>query len=215
MSTLTFRTFQQIRTHIFEHGFVGPPGESEYSNLPAYLLGVVLERVGGGSLAALADHYLFKPLGMEQTTYFPSKDDCAPTEIQNGEVIQGIVHDESARVFAQARRSCGHAGLFSTAGNILTFLEAMLTSKFPDVLISAEDGRGWTVNQNWFMGSRVSEKAFGKTGFTGTSIVADRSKNTALVILTNRTYPTRPQDATSLESSINHFRRDVAEMMFG
>ena len=51
LSTLKYTTFEQIRTHIFEQGFAAPPGESEITNLPAFLLGIVLERVGGEILA--------------------------------------------------------------------------------------------------------------------------------------------------------------------
>lgn len=215
MSTLPFATFEQIRTHIFETGFDGAAGNSEYTNLPAYVLGAIIERVGGGSLAALAHHYLFKPLEIGKTTFFPYASDCAPTEVEDGMVIQGVVHDESARLFQKARRTAGHAGLFSTAEDLLTFLESLFQGRFPAVLSGAENGLGWTLNQEWFMGSRCGAKTFGKTGFTGTSIVADKDKRTALAILSNRTYPTRPKDATSTTSAINTFRKDIADIVFG
>ena len=215
MSVLAFRTFEQIRTHIFERGFDGPPGKSEYSNLPAYVLGVVLERVGEASLAKLGHRYMFEPLAMAQTTFFPSASSCVPTEIQNGTIVQGIVHDESARLFVKARRSVGHAGLFSSSGDLLKFANALLQGKFPAVVESAQKGLGWTVDQAWFMGTHVSKGTFGKTGFTGTSIVIDPTKKKALVILSNRTYPARPVDATSLTSAVNIFRRDVADIVFG
>ena len=35
MSQLSFKTFEEMRTHIFETGFEGPPREESYSNLPA------------------------------------------------------------------------------------------------------------------------------------------------------------------------------------
>src|SRR5262249_15501650 len=125
MSKLKFNTFEEIRTNVLESGFEGPSGESIYTNLPAYILGIVLERVGGAMLPALAHHYFFEPLQMEHTTFFPSVSDCAPTEIDfRGEVL-GLPHDESAYVFAKARRAVGHAGLFSTAGDLLNFLDAL------------------------------------------------------------------------------------------
>jgi CubicO group peptidase (beta-lactamase class C family) len=215
MSHLQFNTFEQVRTYILETGFSGPPGESEYTNLPAYVLGVALERIGNKQLATMAHEYFFSPLGMDHTTFFPLAEDCAPTEIQGEKEIRGIVHDESARIFARERRSVGHAGLFATAPDLLNFLDALLEGKYPDVLKGAQEGLGWTVNQDWFMGAHVSPKAFGKTGFTGTSIVVDRDQKKALVILSNRTYPTRPSDATSLTSAVNLFRRDIADIVFG
>jgi CubicO group peptidase (beta-lactamase class C family) len=91
----------------------------------------------------------------------------------------------------------------------------MLANNLPAVLEGAERGLGWTVAQDWFMGTHVSSRAFGKTGFTGTSIIADPEKQTALVILSNRCFPKRPADAASLTSAVNIFRRDIADIVFG
>jgi CubicO group peptidase (beta-lactamase class C family) len=203
LSTLKYTTFEQIRTHIFEQGFAAPPGESEYANLPAFLLGIVLERVGGEILPALAHKYFFGPLKMNDTTFFPHDiERVAPTEVVDGVKVRGIVHDESARMFALKRRAVGHAGLFSTAPDLLNFLEALLQGKFPAVVEAAEQGLGWQL---------MAKDAFGKTGFTGTSVLVDRQKGIALVILSNRTYPKRPAGA----SAINSFRADIAEIVLG
>ncbi|MEN9560922.1 MAG: hypothetical protein RIQ56_195 [Candidatus Parcubacteria bacterium] len=221
LSTLSFTTFEEIRTHIFETGFEGPPREVSYANVPAYLLGVVLERVGGAMLPALSHRYLFAPVGMEQTTFFPSASNCAPTEIGHDAVeVCGIVHDESARIFARARRAVGHAGLFSTAFDLSKFLSQLLkpTDEFlgsnaRSILDLAQEGLGWSVNQEWFMGKYASERTIGKTGFTGTSVLVDLEKEIGIVILSNRTYPKRPSDATSLTSDINRFRKGVADIL--
>ena len=71
---------------------------------------------------------------MNETTFFPTRyfANVAPTEILDGAEIRGIVHDESARMFALKRRAVGHAGLFSTAPDLLKFLEALFQGKFPD-----------------------------------------------------------------------------------
>ncbi|HEV3245447.1 MAG TPA: serine hydrolase domain-containing protein [Candidatus Paceibacterota bacterium] len=209
-----FRTFEEVRTHVFERGFDGPPGESEYTNLPAFLLGIVLERAGGEILPALAQKYFFGPLAMNDTTFFPHDSArIAPTEIIEGREIRGVVHDESARMFAGERRAVGHAGLFSTAPDLLNFLDALLRRKFPVVVEAAESGLGWHVCQSWFMGDR-SPKTFGKTGFTGTSVVVDIEKRTGLVVLSNRTYPGRPPDAGSIHAAVNSFRSRVADIVF-
>ena len=215
MSQFALHTFEEIRTHILEHGFDGPPGKSQYTNLPAYLLGVIVERIGGGGLPALAHKYFFDPLGMDQTTYFPTASDCAPTEITpDGETIRGLVHDESSLPFALSRRAVGHAGLFSTAKDMLEFLEALINGRYPAIVVGAQSGLGWVVQEERLMGTHVGEKAFGKSGFTGTSMVVDIEKRAALVILSNRTYPKRPDDAISLTSAINLLRRDIADIVF-
>ena len=214
LSGLRYSTFEQIRTHILESGFSGPPGERVYTNLPAYILGLVLERVGGTILPALADTYFFEPLEMDDTTFFPHDvARVAPTEIEDGLEIRGIVHDESARVFSRARRAVGHAGLFSTAPDILNFLEALLQGKMPAVLEGAPKGLGWQIAQPYFMGSHFSSTTFGKTGFTGTSILVDTQKDIGLVILSNYTYPKRALDAGTFTSAINVFRADIADMV--
>lgn len=221
LSTLDLRTFEQVRTYIFEHGFDGPPGESEYTNLPAFLLGIILERVGGEILPALAHKRFFGPLKMNDTTFFPAlrslgevgPDDThrvAPTEIVGGEVIRGIVHDESARIFARKRRAVGHAGLFSTAPDLLNFLETLLQNRLTPIVAFAQDGLGWQ-REGDILGSHPRKGMFGKTGFTGTSVALDLEKGIGLVILSNRTYPERPADS----SAINSFRADIADIVFG
>lgn len=237
LSQLQFKTFEEIRTYVFEHGFDGPSGYGAYANLPAFVLGLVVERVAGEMLPALAHKYFFEPLKMNGTTFFPlppasfatpiqpmrshkldgSVNRVAPTEIVGDREIRGIVHDESARVFALARRAVGHAGLFSTAPDLLKFLEAILQGKLPAVVEGAQKGLGWEVypttggaSREW-MGEKRSPQTFGKTGFTGTSILCDVGKGIGLVILSNRTYPHRPPD----NSAINAFRKDIADIVFG
>ncbi|MCR4325224.1 MAG: beta-lactamase family protein [Patescibacteria group bacterium] len=207
LSKLRLRTFEEIRTHVFEKGFDGPPAESVYTNLPAFLLGLVIERVEKSSLPALAHERLFGPLAMTQTTFFPSPSDCAPTEIDERGEVCGLPHDESAYVFARASRAAGHAGLFSTAPDLLNFIGALLEGKLRDVVKGAMHGRGWQIKGE-FLGAHPDGR-FGKTGFTGTSVVCDMQKGIGLVILSNRTFPKRPPDMTS----INAFRRDIADIV--
>ncbi len=220
MSNLRNKTPDEIFDFIFSHGFNASPSKSQYTNLPAFLLGIVIERMTGESLGACAAGKLFGPLKMH-TTLFSNigvyeTTNIAPTEIgENGEEIRGIVHDESARVFARARRAVGHAGLFSTTPDLLNFLEALLQGKYPHVVAGAQKGLGWQTSAPWFMGHRVGPSAFGKTGFTGTSVVCDVDRGIALVVLSNRTYPQRPPDATSINSAINALRAEIADIVFG
>ncbi|MBI5644874.1 beta-lactamase family protein [Candidatus Kaiserbacteria bacterium] len=215
LSMLRLKTFEEIRTHIFEQGLKRAEGNA-FTNVPAFLLGIMLERVGGASLATLAHRYFFEPLDMNETTFFPHASICAPTEIDERGEVRGLPHDESAYAFAKARRSVGHAGLFSTAHDLLTFLEALLQNDgfTKPIIAGAEAGLGWQVDQSYFMGRHASPETFGKTGFTGTSICVDRARDVGFVILSNRTYPKRPTDAMSESSAINLFRSDIADIVF-
>lgn len=70
---------------------------------------------------------------------------------------------------------------------------------------------GWELAQGKFMGSRVSPHAFGKTGFTGASIVADPIAGAAVVLLSDFTYPHREASA----DRIHAFRASLADAFFG
>ncbi len=71
-------------------------------------------------------------------------------------------------------------------------------------------GLGWELNTPKFMGTKVSPRAFGKTGFTGASIVADPDKGAAVVLLSNFTYPHREPNA----DRIHAFRAKLADTFF-
>jgi CubicO group peptidase (beta-lactamase class C family) len=70
---------------------------------------------------------------------------------------------------------------------------------------------GWELAQGKFMGSRVSPHAFGKTGFTGASVVADPIAGAAVVLLSDFTYPHREASA----DRIHAFRASLADAFFG
>ena len=69
---------------------------------------------------------------------------------------------------------------------------------------------GWELNAAKFMGTHVSPRTFGKTGFTGASIVADAEAGAAVVLLSNFTYPHREQNA----DRIHAFRATLADAFF-
>ena len=164
---------------------------------------------------------------MKSTGFMPQKklhSRIAPSEAGNG-----VVHDESARIFAREGRTVGHAGLFSTAPDLLNFLEMLLHGGefkgrryFSQKILSDmttnqiselgnSTGLGWELNQSRFMGRHAGERTFGKTGFTGSSVVCDIERDVAFVILTNRTFPKRPPDDTSIHT----LRSDIADIILG
>ena len=70
---------------------------------------------------------------------------------------------------------------------------------------------GWELNSAKFMGTKISPHTFGKTGFTGASIVADPDKGAAVVLLSNFTYPHREANA----DRIHAFRASLSDAFFG
>jgi CubicO group peptidase (beta-lactamase class C family) len=105
------------------------PGTTEvYSDLGAIVLTQALEAVYHERLDSMLDRRLFQPLGMTSTRYLPPeswRDRIAPTELDpwRGRVLRGEVHDENAALMDGVS---GHAGLFSSAEDLLRFAEWML-----------------------------------------------------------------------------------------
>jgi CubicO group peptidase (beta-lactamase class C family) len=234
LNSLNKRSAAQLQQLLLTHDFERRPGTVfKYTNIPASLLGMVIEKIYGQPLDVLADEHFFKPLSMTRSTFSPEKfslDEIVPTEIDDwrGEV-RGIVHDESAYIAKKEGKIVGHAGLFSTAGDILTFLEMLLrdgelngqrffsdkiiremeTNQIPE--LNDSTGLGWELNQPRYMGKHCLPHTFGKTGFTGTLCVCDREKEVAYVILSNRIYPKRPPDS----AAINAVRADIGNLILG
>lgn len=223
---------QAVMDATFSAEIIDKPGSTfAYSNVVSTLLALIVQQITGKNFIDFADEVFFSPLQMTTTTFSPTN--AAPTEVQNGKLIQNTVHDESARALIDSGLTCGHAGLFSTANDLLIFADMLLkqgdlnekrylnpatvTMMHTNLLadIGEKFGAGWSVKNSPistfnFMGDAVSDQAFGMTGFTGTSLVVDPIKKRALVILSNATFPTRNPD----KEVMNSLRREIADIIF-
>lgn len=182
-----------------------------YSDLGAIILGQIVERVSGERLDDYLARHVFGPLGMTSTRYRPGTEllpRIAPTEFDpwRQRQIRGEVHDENA--FSLGGVS-GHAGLFSTGHDVVRLTRMYLNGgtldgvriaspetirRFTTVQDSTFSNRalGWeTPNGSNSAGHLMKRPAFGHTGFTGTSIWVDPSRDLFVVLLTNRVNPTR------------------------
>jgi serine-type D-Ala-D-Ala carboxypeptidase len=193
-----------------------PRSQSIYSDLGFMLLGFILE--GGVSLATRFDT-MFAQMGIVQEVQFNPPAlwhrRTAPTEQDpwRGRLLVGEVHDENAHALGGA---AGHAGLFGTAAAVGDYarhllqildgrtgafrretLETFVTRR-TDVPGSSR-ALGWdTMLRTSSCGTRMSPRAFGHTGFTGTSLWIDPDAAVYVVLLTNRVHPTRENDAMKL-----------------
>ncbi|MGL4323960.1 MAG: serine hydrolase domain-containing protein [Beijerinckiaceae bacterium] len=170
-------------------------GPAVYSDINFILLGVLIERVTGASLAQQP-----LPAGM---TFHPAEAACAATEMctWRNRIMRGQVHDENA--FALGGAS-GHAGLFGDAEAVLNFSAALLRHEvlppaLTDALFvrrSAQRALGWEIKyDNWSGGAACSDETIGHTGFTGTGLWIDRQRGLAWTLLTNRVHPSRHTDS--------------------
>ncbi len=209
----TSKSKQETLTRIFAEPLDYEPGTKEvYSDLGIILMAEIIERLTGKSLDTLAREAIFSPLGMSSTTYLPAKKvwpTIAPTEIDNQyrhRLLQGEVHDENAAAIGGIS---GHAGLFSDAPDLASFCQMLLNGgiyahqrilrratvnefTMPQKLSGGTRTLGWAVpTEGGSSGHFMGPRAFGHTGFTGTSIWIDPDKQLFVVLLTNRVHPTR------------------------
>jgi CubicO group peptidase (beta-lactamase class C family) len=107
-----------------------PPGTAmAYSDLGAMVMTQIVENVSGERLDRYLGIHLFRPLGMRDTRFLPPagwRSRIAPTELDTTyrhRLVVGEVHDENA---ASMGGVSGHAGLFSTAPDLVKFAQLML-----------------------------------------------------------------------------------------
>jgi CubicO group peptidase (beta-lactamase class C family) len=189
------------------------PGTVEvYSDLGAIILTQMLEAIYHQRLDSLLQRRVFGPLGMSATGFLPGadqRDRIAPTEMDpwRGRVLRGEVQDENAALMDGVS---GHAGLFGSAEDLLTFAEWLLEMAGPadrptirpsvlqeftrrqNLVPGSSRALGWdTPSQGGSAGTRLSPRSFGHTGFTGTSLWIDPEHHLAIILLSNRVNPTR------------------------
>lgn len=100
-----------------------------YSDLNFIVLGLLMEKISGSTLAEYCYKEIFEPLRMESTFFTPSDNKhIVPTEYDETwrkRLLKGEVHDESAFLMGGIS---GNAGLFSNARNIYTLVRALLNN---------------------------------------------------------------------------------------
>ncbi len=194
-----------------------PRSRSVYSDLGFILLGFALERLEGvpldaqferlrgplgaaGALPGEAEAPLAIGFGVPADApgrVAPTRADAVPPD---------RVHDENAAALGGV---AGHAGLFGTVAAVGAAARAMLgaveagttgprlasrpmAARFTSRAGVPGSSRalGWdTMLPSSSCGTRMSPRAFGHTGFTGTSLWIDPAAGLYVVQLTNRVYP--------------------------
>lgn len=193
-----------------------------YSDINFILLGEIVQRVSGRSVAEFAREEIFLPLRMRDTRYATLKSDwprIAPTQFTGTNLLRGVVHDPTARNMGGV---AGHAGLFTTASDLARFARMMLnkgelegvrimrpetvaamTAIQSPAVVSARRGFGWDIDSDYSRRGKIFELgSYGHTGFTGTSIWIDPYSNTFLILLTNRVHPDGKGDIRALQRTL-------------
>jgi CubicO group peptidase (beta-lactamase class C family) len=183
-----------------------PGTRAEYSDIGFILLGAALERMARECLDTFCQREIFGPLSMINTGFNPppsARGKIPPTAADRTfrqKIIQGEVQDENAFVLGGI---AGHAGLFSTAGDLTRFAHVMLRGHSilrPETVAvftrreSSPPGTsralGWdTPSSPSQSGKYFGPGSFGHLGYTGTSLWIDPGRELSITLLTNRTWP--------------------------
>lgn len=200
------------------------PGTSyTYSDINFILLGEIVQRVSSRRLDQFCEHELYKPLRMDDTGFCPSAERIsrvAPTTLEAGKIIRGVVHDPTARKMGGVS---GHAGLFTTAADTARYAHMLLgegeldgvrifrpetvrlmTSWQSPPGVAARRGLGWDIDSNPAgpRGQHFPIGSFGHTGWTGTLLWVDPFSQTILVFHSNRNHPSEAGSVQALRAQL-------------
>jgi CubicO group peptidase (beta-lactamase class C family) len=190
-----------------------PRSKSVYSDLGFMLLGFILENLA--PLPAQFDTLRLQMGGIQDLQFHPPSlwnVRTAPTQMkpERGGLLIGVVDDDNAWALGGA---AAHAGVFGTASAVGECARHLLqvlddrTGAFSRVSLERFIARrsdvagssralGWdTMLPTSSCGTRMSPRAFGHTGFTGTSLWIDPDRGAYAVLLTNRVHPDAANDA--------------------
>ncbi|MGH0037648.1 MAG: serine hydrolase domain-containing protein [Myxococcota bacterium] len=194
-----------------------------YGDLDFIVLGALVECLAEESLDRFCQDRIFGPLGLSDTRFLPLPVDgvteaadapghaalrrrVAATENcpWRNRIIWGEVHDPNASVMGGV---AGHAGLFSTADDVMRFGQTWLdawhgrSDALPQDLVRRfSERQGIPAESDWAIGwdtptagtsssgKHFSEHSIGHLGFTGTSLWIDLEKEAIVVMLTNRVH---------------------------
>lgn len=195
-----------------------PEERAEYSDPGFILLGKALEVLMRDTLAVWTRREIFHPLELSATAFNPHHYLAAgipPTEHDTTfrhRPIQGEVQDENAWVMGGVS---GHAGLFSNVPDLLRFADQILRPLRPgsdrqglfeaatiDTFAERQKPEGSSRALGWdtpsaesSSGRHFSPRSIGHLGYSGCSLWIDLTADIAIVLLTNRTWPDRRNQA--------------------
>lgn len=193
-----------------------PRTRALYSDLGFILLGVILAECGGASLGEQFARWraavgLGAPLDFQPPSEWHPRIAWTEHYETRGRILQGEVHDQNTEALGGM---AAHAGLFGTAaaaGTAARWWLRLLRGKddaATGVSASAAEiftrrstvpgssrALAWdTMLPTSSCGTRMSARAVGHTGFTGTSLWLDPERDAYFVLLTNRVLASNTSD---------------------
>ncbi|MFN3316185.1 MAG: serine hydrolase domain-containing protein, partial [Raineya sp.] len=185
----------------------------EYSDFSFFILKKIIEKQLNEPMDKFLRNNFYLPLGAKTLCYKPLEyfpvERIVPTEDDRNfrrEMLQGTVHDPMA---AMTGGVGGHAGLFSTAGDLAKLLQMNLQGGYyggikylvPETIqlfTSQTDslnrrGLGWDKPPKdaifGYISQYATQKSFGHSGYTGTVAWIDPEHELIIIFLSNRVHP--------------------------
>ena len=201
------RNTREARRLVLETPLEAEPGMgTQYSDVGADVMAFVIEKITGERLDQFVERTVYRRLGLRNTLFIPGRDQrsrIAPTgnHPPRGYPLRGVVHDENAFKLGGI---AGHAGLFATASDLSVFAQMMLNggtyrgvrivSDSTVARFTARTSRsralGWAMcGGGGSCGFHLGQRAYGHTGFTGTSLWIDPDAKMFVIVLTNWVLP--------------------------
>jgi CubicO group peptidase (beta-lactamase class C family) len=195
-----------------------------YADINFILLGEIVRRVSGLPLDQYASQQIYKPLNMNDTLFNPDQgriSRCSATVVGEGSLLTGHVQDYLSR---QLGGVAGHAGLFSTAGDLGRFCmmimnqgelsgTKLISSRAVDQMTApyfargggVVRGLGWDIASPYSSpkGAGFSEVSFGHTGYSGSSLWLDPHADIFVVLLTSRLDYRHTRNISRLRSDLS------------
>jgi CubicO group peptidase (beta-lactamase class C family) len=218
-------TVAQARRALLSTPVRRAPGvRGTYSDAGPALLALVVEAVAREPFEEFVQRRVYRPLGMRHTMFRPAASRALNLAPTSASLSPGVVHDGNARRLGGV---AGHAGLFATADDLARLALALLNGgavgRVRIVSDSAVDrftrrragwrALGWdTCAGGASCGQRMGERAFGHTGFTGTSMWIDPERELFVIVLTNQVLPRDPAVPIAILADVRADVADIAAM---
>lgn len=189
----------EMHRKILAVDFLKPPRtEYQYTCTNYILIGFLLEKIYGRSLADLATERVFRPLGMNETNWTEPVEGGLTRTIRTINADPGIISDPGARHYAP--RPFGNAGIFTTAADLAKYARMMLRNDGavfpPEILqlcftdfnppqVAHPHSIGWDKMPD-MIPAGLSDQTVFHNGWTGQTVWIDPGTDRFIIVLTNR-----------------------------
>ena len=172
--------------------------EYQYTCTNYILIGFLLEKLYGRSLAEIAAERVFRPLGMAETNWTKPVDGGLARTIRTINADPGIISDPGARHYAPL--PFGNAGIFTTAADLAKYARMMLRNDgtiFPQEIlqlcftdlnppqVAHPHSIGWDKMPD-MLPAGLSDQTIFHNGWTGQTVWIDPGTKRFVIVLTNR-----------------------------